>query len=163
KSFERVRAGYEDRYNVYRLDPNALIPTGPGLPRWTWQTIRLSWRGPVERDQRLHLMLASPRVNRMLAFLRVALTGLLLACVAGGGGRGWAAGAGAVAGPGRHPLARDRRRNAPGAARGSAPGRRPGRDAAAAQAASGRGACGGVDRRGAPRGRPRGRQPRDRA
>src|SRR5437879_3837167 len=81
KSF---RAGYEDRYNVYRLDPNALIPTGPGLPRWTWQTIQLSWRGPVERDQRLHLMLASPRVNRTLAFLRVALTGLLLACVAGG-------------------------------------------------------------------------------
>src|SRR2546428_11095838 len=29
-------------------------------------------------------MLASPRVNRVLAFLRVALTGLLLACVAGG-------------------------------------------------------------------------------
>src|SRR5437773_38050 len=85
KSFERaVRAGYEDRYNVYRLDPNALIPTGPGLPRWSWQTIWLSWRGPVERDQRLHLVLASPRVNRTLAFLRVALTGLLLACVAGG-------------------------------------------------------------------------------
>src|SRR5438876_2398591 len=74
----------EDRYNVYRLDPNAIIPTGPGLPRWTWQTIGLSWRGPVERDQRLHLMLASPRVNRTLAFLRVALSGLLLACVAGG-------------------------------------------------------------------------------
>src|SRR5437867_1318892 len=85
RSFERaVRAGYEDRYNAYRLDPNALIPTGPGLPRWSWQTVWLSWRGPVERDQRLHLMLASPRVNRMLAFLRVALTGLLLACVAGG-------------------------------------------------------------------------------
>src|SRR5213083_1044384 len=85
KSFSRaVRAGYEDRYNAYRLDPNALIPTGPGLPRWSWQTVWLSWRGPVERDQRLRLMLASPRVNRMLAFLRVALTGLLLACVAGG-------------------------------------------------------------------------------
>src|SRR5207244_3281418 len=84
-SFSRaVRAGYEDRYNAYRLDPNALIPTGPGLPRWSWQTVWLSWRGPVERDQRLHLMLASPRVNRVLAFLRVALTGLLLACVAGG-------------------------------------------------------------------------------
>src|SRR2546426_5580397 len=79
-----LRAAAEDRYNVYRLDPNALIPTGPGLPRWSWQTIWLSWRGPVERDQRLHLVLASPRVNRTLAFLRVALTGLLLACVAGG-------------------------------------------------------------------------------
>src|SRR5207245_1645941 len=79
KSFSRPgRAGYEDRYNAYRLDPNALIPTGPGLPRWSWQTVWLSWRGPVERDQRLHLMLASPRVNRVLAFLRVALTGLLL-------------------------------------------------------------------------------------
>src|SRR5439155_939123 len=54
------------------------------LPRWSWQTVWLSWRGPVERDQRLHLMLASPRVNRVLAVLRVALTGLLLACVAGG-------------------------------------------------------------------------------
>src|SRR5438128_7922621 len=84
KSLKGLRAAAEDRYNVYRLDPNALIPTGPGLPRWSWQTIWLSWRGPVERDQRLHLMLASPRVNRMLAFLRVALTGLLLACVAGG-------------------------------------------------------------------------------
>src|SRR5204863_2795799 len=86
KSRKGLRAAEpeEDRYNVYRLDPNALIPTGPGLPRWSWQTIWLSWRGPVERDQRLHLVLASPRVNRMLAFLRVALTGLLLACVAGG-------------------------------------------------------------------------------
>src|SRR5438876_1688876 len=84
KSLKGLRAAAEDRYNAYRLDPNALIPTGPGLPRWSWQTIRLSWRGPVERDQRLHLMLASPRMNRVLAFLRVALTGLLLACVAGG-------------------------------------------------------------------------------
>jgi len=84
KSLMRARAGYEDRYNAYRLDPNALIPTGPGVPRWSWQTVWLSWRGPVERDQRLHLTLASPRVNRVLAFLRVALTGLLLACVAGG-------------------------------------------------------------------------------
>src|SRR5207253_2657499 len=58
--------------------------TGPGLPRWSWQTIALGWRGPVERDQRLHLTLTSPRVNGVLAFLRVALTGLLLACVAGG-------------------------------------------------------------------------------
>ena len=84
KSLRGLRLTDADRYNAYRLDPNAIIPTGPGVPRWSWQTIRLGWRGPVERDQQLHLTLASPRVNRVLAFVRVALTGLLLACVAGG-------------------------------------------------------------------------------
>src|SRR5437867_420863 len=84
KSLRGVRLLDADRNSAYPLGPDAIDPTGPGVPRWSWQTIRLGWRGPVERDQQLHLTLASPRVNRVLAFVRVALTGLLLACVAGG-------------------------------------------------------------------------------
>ncbi|MGH7803390.1 MAG: hypothetical protein ACREQJ_03510, partial [Candidatus Binatia bacterium] len=72
--------GYEqDRLTA--VDPNAKITTGPGLPRWNWLPVSLSWRGPVERNQRLCLYLLSPGVNLFLAFARVALLCALLYCV----------------------------------------------------------------------------------
>ncbi len=62
----------------WRHDPNALIPTGPGLPDWQWRTIALQWNGPVTADQDVRFYLLSPRVNLLLAFLRVGLLAALI-------------------------------------------------------------------------------------
>ncbi len=57
----------------YAPDPAALVSTGPGLPRWGWQTVRLGWRGPVRSDQQLRFWLLPPWANAALGWLRVAL------------------------------------------------------------------------------------------
>jgi hypothetical protein len=62
----------------YAPDPNATVPTGPGRPEWQWRSVVLSWSGPVERGQELHLWLIPPWLNGVLAILR---TGLLAALV----------------------------------------------------------------------------------
>ena len=65
------------------VDPQAAVQTGPGLPRWTWNTHALVWSGPVQRDQTLSLTLISPRATFVLGWLRAALVGLLAVCVLG--------------------------------------------------------------------------------
>ncbi len=59
-------------------DPNALIPTGPGLPDWSWHVIDLEWSGPVAKDQQMRLFLLSPWVNLVLALFRVTLMAMLI-------------------------------------------------------------------------------------
>lgn len=59
------------------VDPNATLQTGPGLPDWTWNKVRLSWNGPNDLQQRADLMLLSPPVNMVLNFLRVGFLLLL--------------------------------------------------------------------------------------
>ena len=59
--------------NIEIYDPNAMVQTGPGLPRWRWSDVALKWSGPVAQAQHLKLFLLSPRVNMALAFLRAAL------------------------------------------------------------------------------------------
>ena len=66
---------------MYAPDPRAVVQTGPGLPQWTWRTVSLHWRGPVEKTQRLHLVLVPPAVNLGLSFARVILLALLALCV----------------------------------------------------------------------------------
>jgi hypothetical protein len=58
-------------------DPDAVVQTGPGLPDWSWQSWRLSWSGPVQRDHHFELWIMSPRLTRSLAVLRVLLCALL--------------------------------------------------------------------------------------
>ncbi len=65
------------KYSYAAVDPNAIITTGPGLPRWQWRTVSLSWRGPVQRGQQIRLWLLSPFVNLLLGSLRVGLIALL--------------------------------------------------------------------------------------
>jgi len=73
---------YLRKQAVFTQDPNALIQTGPGLPSWNWRSVRMNWNGPVSRDQQLRLWLISPRLNFVLAFLRVIfLAGLIIALV----------------------------------------------------------------------------------
>jgi hypothetical protein len=63
---------------VWPHDPDALVPTGPGLPDWRWHAVELSWRGPVTRDHTIALYLLSPHINLALALIRVVLLGLLI-------------------------------------------------------------------------------------
>lgn len=62
----------------YQLDPAANVQTGPGLPSWHWQTMRLRWNGPVMADQPMRLLLISPLWNRLLGFGRVLLLASLV-------------------------------------------------------------------------------------
>ena len=62
---------------AYEQDPHAVIQTGAGVPTWTWASYRLTWSGPVAKDQRMRLWLLSPAANALLAFLRIGLTVLL--------------------------------------------------------------------------------------
>ncbi|HVQ27949.1 MAG TPA: hypothetical protein VMV21_00100, partial [Vicinamibacteria bacterium] len=76
---------------AYEQDPHAVIQTGAGVPTWTWASYRLSWSGPVAKDQRMRLLLLSPGANLLLALLRIALTVLLAVRLAGAilGGPRW--------------------------------------------------------------------------
>ena len=65
-------------YSSWAPDPKARITTGPGLPTWSWRSVALRWRGPVERGQTMRLVLAPPWLNLGLALLRVALLGALI-------------------------------------------------------------------------------------
>jgi len=52
-------------------DPDALTQTGPGLPRWRWNSVRLGWNGPVLASQEIGLVLIPPAVNLMLNLSRI--------------------------------------------------------------------------------------------
>jgi len=69
---------------LHDIDPNAVTQTGPGLPRWNWNAVSLSWNGPVLRDQQLSLWLIPPAANLALNLLRVSLLVALARVVAGG-------------------------------------------------------------------------------
>ncbi len=59
------------------LDPDARIPTGPGVPTWEWRRVDLAWSGPVEAQHTLRLWLISPFFSRVLSFARVLLLAAL--------------------------------------------------------------------------------------
>ncbi len=68
---------------LYEFDPKAIVQTGPGLPRWNWQSYALQWSGPVEHSQTMTLWLVSPAMNVLLNFARVALIVFAALCLAG--------------------------------------------------------------------------------
>ncbi|HKO51320.1 MAG TPA: hypothetical protein VJV79_26605 [Polyangiaceae bacterium] len=76
-SKQSASASYRQFKDAY--DPNAMVQTGPGLPKWHWSTTSITFSGPVERTQRLHFYFLSPPVNLLLALLRAVLLTLLFA------------------------------------------------------------------------------------
>lgn len=76
-------------FNVRDFDKNATVQTGPGLPRWEWKPVRISFSGPVQREQMLHFFFLGPAANFALAFVRVLLLALLVLCVLGFPGGFW--------------------------------------------------------------------------
>lgn len=60
-----------------RIDPDANIQTGPGLPQWQWSKVHLSWNGSVDSQQQISIWYLSPTVTMLLNFLRVVLVVVL--------------------------------------------------------------------------------------
>ncbi len=60
-----------------RIDPKAKVQTGPGLPQWQWKKVLLSWNGPVDAQQQLHLWYLTPTLTMLLNFIRVILIAVL--------------------------------------------------------------------------------------
>jgi len=63
---------------VEQFDPDALVPTGPGLPRWRWRAHPFAWNGPVQSSQTCRFWLIPPWANLLLAVVRVLLLGVLI-------------------------------------------------------------------------------------
>ncbi len=57
--------------NFNRVDPNAVVQTGFGAPQWHWNTVKLSWNGSVNGQQKLNLWLLTPAMTLFLNFMRV--------------------------------------------------------------------------------------------
>ncbi|WP_321494367.1 hypothetical protein [uncultured Desulfobacter sp.] len=80
----QVPAPVASSAQVMQYDPKARTQTGPGMPLWpAYNTIRFSWSGPVGKDQSMVFFLIGPKVNLVLAFLRVGLVVLLAAGMLG--------------------------------------------------------------------------------
>ena len=69
--------------DVYGLDPDAIVQTGPGLPNWQWRQVNLKWNGPVDQAQELSISYIPPTANMILNVARVVLLIALLMVVAG--------------------------------------------------------------------------------
>ncbi len=55
-----------------QLPPDAIVPTGPGVPQSGARSWTLGWSGPVAHDHELRLYLISPTVMRLWTVVRVA-------------------------------------------------------------------------------------------
>jgi hypothetical protein len=54
-----------------RIDPQAIVQTGPGLPSWQWNSYSLTWNGPVSASHSMRLFLLPPWADLLLSILRV--------------------------------------------------------------------------------------------
>ena len=61
------------RNDLLKIDPNAIVQTGPGIPSWRWRSWNLSWNGPVDKSHEIKLLLIGPRLNLFLSLVRIGL------------------------------------------------------------------------------------------
>jgi hypothetical protein len=73
KSYLADKAG-----DFNRIDPDANVQTGPGLPQWQWHSIDLSWNGSVDSQQQVKFWYITPMMNKFLHFIRVIFITLLM-------------------------------------------------------------------------------------
>lgn len=69
--------------NLDRIDPDANLQTGPGLPNWHWQRVRLNWNGPVDSAERLRFWYLPPWATALQRLLQTAIAALLALRLAG--------------------------------------------------------------------------------
>ncbi len=55
------------------FSPDAKIQTGPGVPEWSWRSVRLEWNGPVAATQQVRPVLIPPLLHRLMAIIGLAL------------------------------------------------------------------------------------------
>ena len=79
RSFSRgwSRNGASQKSENLAYDAKVRIQTGPGVPDWTWRTVRFGWNGPVTAAQQVRPILISLAQERALTVLRIALLILL--------------------------------------------------------------------------------------
>jgi len=77
KSQAMLRGTKADAGAFERIDPDAQLQTGPGLPSWQWQTVSLRWNGSVDPQQAIDLWFVSPFFNLCLHLLQASLSGLM--------------------------------------------------------------------------------------
>lgn len=58
-------------YDYQAYDPGTIIQTGPGVPSWNWNKVRMSWGGMVTKEQKISLWLMPPWLNRVLNIARI--------------------------------------------------------------------------------------------
>ncbi|WP_150048700.1 hypothetical protein [Methylomonas rhizoryzae] len=71
-----------------RVDPDANLQTGPGIPQWHWHTVHLSWNGSVDGAHQLGLWYLPPLALQLLRIVQTGLT-LMLAVKLFGWPRDW--------------------------------------------------------------------------
>lgn len=74
---DKAKSSLYAQQKLMQTDPNAQIQTGPGLPNWQWQSMRLEWNGSVQANQQVTLYLLPPPWTRLLGLLQVLLCGIL--------------------------------------------------------------------------------------
>ncbi len=56
-----------------QYDTQARIQTGPGVPEWSWRSVRFGWNGPVTAAQKVRPILIPEWLERVLSMARVLL------------------------------------------------------------------------------------------
>jgi hypothetical protein len=75
--------------SLQRIDPDANLQTGPGLPHWEWHSVHLSWNGAVDSAQQIGLWYLSPGVMMLLHFLQALLVAVLVLKMLGAIAANW--------------------------------------------------------------------------
>lgn len=83
--------------NLDRIDPDANLQTGPGLPNWHWQRVHLNWNGPVDSTEHLRFWYLPPWATALLRVLQTAIAALLVLRLTGFTLPAWRLGKGSVA------------------------------------------------------------------
>lgn len=63
--------------SLQRIDPQANLQTGPGLPQWQWRSVHLSWNGAVDSQQQIRLWYLPPWAMMLLHFAQALLVAVL--------------------------------------------------------------------------------------
>ena len=69
--------------NFDRVDLEANLQTGPGLPQWQWHKVKLSWNGSVDDQQQIRLWYLSPFLTMLMHIAQACLAALMTLKVLG--------------------------------------------------------------------------------
>lgn len=76
RKFSLPSSDYKPK-QVARIDPDAMIQTGPGLPSWRLHQYPLYWDGPVSKSQNISMTLLSPFMHGIFKILQIIFVLLL--------------------------------------------------------------------------------------
>ena len=60
-----------------RIDPDAMIQTGPGLPSWKLHQYPIYWNGPVSKEQKISMIVLSPPLMAIFKIVQIVFMLLL--------------------------------------------------------------------------------------